>query len=97
MRSQITSWRHVSVVICALILVGCGSAPKRGPDLMDFRARSDFHGAANLYLSPDRRPRYDRNNLHMTLDAAKAFHYAGYWQHSSDVFARAHELMLWKE
>jgi len=97
MRCQIISWRDVSVVICALILVGCGSAPKRGPDLMDYRARFDFHGAANLYLSPDRKPRYDRNNLHMTLEAAKAFHDAGYWQHSSDAFARAHELMPWKE
>jgi hypothetical protein len=97
MRKQITAWRKAALIICALILVGCGSAPKRGPDLMDFRVRSDFHGAANLYLSPDRKPRYDRNNLHMTLEAAKAFHDAGYWQQSSDAFARAHELMPWKE
>ena len=97
MRKQINAWRKAALIICALILVGCGSAPKRGPDLMDFRVRSDFHGAANLYLSPDRKPRYDRNNLHMTLEAAKAFHDAGYWQQSSDAFARAHELMPWKE
>ena len=65
--------------------------------LMDYRARSDFQGAANLYLSPERKPRYDRNNLHTTLEAAKALHDAGYWQLSSDAFARAHELMPWKE
>jgi len=89
-----------SIILCLLSVVflsGCGTAPKNGPDLMQFRARSDFQGAANLFLTPDRKPRYDRNNLHMTLEAAKAFHDAGYWQLSNDAFARAHQLMPWKE
>ena len=84
-------------VLSAVILTGCAAPRQQGPTLMDYRARSDFQGAANLYLSPERKPRYDRNNLHTTLEAAKALHDAGYWQLSSDAFARAHELMPWKE
>jgi hypothetical protein len=91
--------RYVQFVcaLFAVVLAGCAAPPKQGPTLMDYRARSDFQGAANLYLSPERKPRYDRNNLHTTLEAAKALHDAGYWKLSSDAFARAHELMPWKE
>ena len=48
-----------STTLCLLGLIflsGCGTAPKKGPDLMQFRARSDFQGAANLFLAPDRKP-----------------------------------------
>lgn len=84
-------------LLSMIVLSGCGTAPKKGPDLMQFRVRSDFQGAANLFLTPDRKPLYDRNNLHMTLEAAKAFHDAGYWQLSNEAFAHAHQLMPWKE
>lgn len=97
MNHPITRFAKILCLLSVTIISGCGTAPRKGPDLMQFRARSDFQGAANLFIASDRKPRYDRNNLHMTLEAAKAFHDAGYWQLSNDAFARAHQLMPWKE
>lgn len=86
-----------ALLFMLLILSGCAHGPKDNNMLMQLRAQSDFQGAARLYLNKDQKPNYNANDLQQTLEAAKAFHDAGLWQFSNDAFARAHNLMPWKE
>lgn len=88
--------RAGSIAIC-IVISGCASVSKTDNKLVQLRSQGDFQGAAQLYLTKKQQPQYDKNNLHQTLEAAKAFHDAGLWQYSNDAFARAHELMPWKE
>ena len=97
MKTTITFFR-LTLVFVFLSLAGCaGTQNDNKKQLMKLRAESNFAGAAQLYLTKDQKPKYDTNNLQQTLEAAKAFHDAGRWKESNDAFARAHNLMPWKE
>ncbi len=97
MKITITFFR-LTLVLVFLSLAGCaGTQNDNKKQLMKLRAESNFAGAAQLYLTKDQKPNYDTNNLQQTLEAAKAFHDAGRWKESNDAFARAHNLMPWKE
>ena len=96
MRTIITFLR-LAPVILFLILSGCASVSNNQNQSIQLRAQGDLQGAARSYLTKDNQPQYNTNDLHQTLEAAKAFHDAGLWQFSNDAFARAHELMPWKE
>lgn len=93
----ITSCLRAGSIALCIVLTGCASVSKTDNKLIQLRSQGDFQGAARLYLTKKQQPQYDKNNLHQTLEAAKAFHDAGLWQYSNDAFARAHELMPWKE
>jgi len=81
-----------------LSLAGCaGTSNGSKNKLLKLRAASNFEGAAQLYLTKDKKPNYNANDLQQTLEAAKAFHDAGRWKESNEAFARAHSLMPWKE
>ena len=97
MKTTITFFRYTLLFI-SLALAGCAGVKKDSKNqLMKLRSQSNFEGAAQLYLGKDQKPKYDSNNLQQTLEAAKAFHDAGRWKDSNDAFARAHNLMPWKE
>ena len=85
------------LVFIFLFLSGCASVSKDTNKMLELRAQSDFRGAAQLYMSKDQKPKYNASDLNQTLEAAKAFHDAGLWKLSNQAFARAHELMPWKE
>ena len=86
------------ISISAFVLVsGCASVSNDTNKMLELRAQSDFRGVAQLYMSKDQKPKYNAGDLNQTLEAAKAFHDAGLWKLSNEAFARAHELMPWKE
>jgi hypothetical protein len=94
----ITIFFRCTLLFIILSLAGCaGMSNDSKNQLLKLRAESNFEGAAQLYLNKDQKPKYDANNLQQTLEAAKAFHDAGRWKDSNDAFARAHDLMPWKE
>lgn len=93
----ITNYFRAGAITLCLVLSGCAGVAKKDDKLVQLRSQGDFQGAARLYLTKKQEPSYDKNNLQQTLEAAKAFHDAGLWQHSNDAFSRAHELMPWKE
>jgi uncharacterized protein len=93
----IKTFSRLTLMALFLILSGCASVPKNQNQSIQLRAQGDYQGAALAFLTKDQKPNYNRDDLHQTLEAAKAFHDAGLWQFSNDAFARAHELMPWKE
>lgn len=88
---------RVVLLSIVLVLTGCANTPKDNNKLLQLRAQSNFVGAAMLYATKERKPTYNPNDLQQTLEAAKAFHDAGWWKESNDAFALAHQLMPWKE
>ncbi len=81
-----------------LSLVGCATHNLDSKNqFMQLRAQSNFEAAAQIYLTKDQKPKYNAKDLQQTLEAAKGFHDAGMWALSNDAFARAHNLMPWKE
>lgn len=88
---------RLTPIILFLILSGCATVSENQNQSIQFRAQGDYQGAARIYLTKNQKPNYNVNNLHQTLEAAKAFHDAGLWEFSNEAFARAHELMPWKE
>lgn len=94
---KITTRLRAGTIAFCLVLSGCAGVSRNDNKFAQLLAQGDVQGVAQLYLTKNQQPQYDKNNLHQTLEAAKAFHDAGLWQHSNDAFARAHELMPWKE
>ena len=93
----IKSFSRLSLIALFLILSGCASVAKNQNQSIQLRSQGDYQGAARAFMTKEQKPKYNRDDLHQTLEAAKAFHDAGLWQFSNEAFARAHELMPWKE
>lgn len=81
----------------ALMVGGCASVSPPKNDFGAARSTSNFRAIAANFLNDKGQPNYDQNDLHQTLEAAKAFHDAGLWAWSNDAFNAAYGKLAWKE
>jgi hypothetical protein len=85
------------ILLVSIVLGGCATTSVKDSEYTIARNTSDVKGIATKYLDDKGNAKYNRSNLHETLEAAKAYHDSGLWQLSNEAFSVAQSKLAWKE